>query len=81
MSCKKYTAVPISKKIEAIREVELGEKSKTQIAKEYNVPPSTLSTWLKNKDVLLKTSTAVGEKRKREKILKYPYKEYKEKRL
>ena len=32
-------------------------KSKTQIAKEYGVPSSTLSTWLKNKEVFLPPNT------------------------
>ena len=35
-------------KYKAISEVEKGQKSKSAIAKEFNIPASTLSTWLKN---------------------------------
>ena len=39
-------------KFQALDEVNKKVKSKTQIAKEYGVPCSTLSTWLKNKEAL-----------------------------
>ena len=35
-------------KYKAISEVKKGPKSKSTIAKEFNIPASTLSTWLKN---------------------------------
>ena len=41
-------------------------------AAKYGVPPSTLSTRLKNKDSLFNSCVKVGEKRKREKNLKFP---------
>ena len=41
--CKTTT---LETKYRAILEVEKGAKTKTQIAKDYGVPPNTLSTWL-----------------------------------
>lgn len=46
----KRTDVTISKKIEAIQQVEERKKSKSQIAKDFGIPPSTLSTWIKCSD-------------------------------
>jgi len=46
-------ALSIAQKIKVIREVEKGEKSKGDIAKEFEIPKSTLSTYLKNKDKIL----------------------------
>ena len=39
---------------EALVKVDKNVKGKTQIVKEYGVPCSTRSTWLKNKDALRK---------------------------
>ena len=50
----KRKPVSIDTKLQALDEVVRKAKSKTQIAKEYGVPCSTLSTWLKNKDALRK---------------------------
>ena len=50
----KRKPVSIDTKLQALDEVDKKVKSKTQIAKEYGVPCSTLSTWLKNKDALRK---------------------------
>ena len=46
----KRKPVSLDTKLQALDEVD--KKPKTQIAKEYGVPCSTLSTWLKNKDAL-----------------------------
>ena len=71
---KKYRSLTLKEKVDIIREVELGEKSKTEIAKKYCIPFSTLSTFLKNKDKILQdfSEICVGEKRKRAKVLEYP---------
>ena len=39
-------------KLQAIAEVEKDVKSMTEIAKAFDIPLSTLSTWLKNKDAI-----------------------------
>ncbi|KAL7303248.1 hypothetical protein TKK_0004448 [Trichogramma kaykai] len=65
----KYKSRTIAQKINAIRKVELGEKSKSPVAKEYGVSSSTLSTWLKNKTAILNSS--VGGKRKRNKKTRF----------
>jgi hypothetical protein len=43
-------SVPLWKKYSAIKEVELKKKTKVMIAQEFNVPQSTLSTWLKHSE-------------------------------
>ena len=43
----------IDAKLTAVEEVENTKKPKSEIAKSYGVPCSTLSTWLKNKDSLI----------------------------
>ena len=47
--------VSIETKTQALQELSSGGKS--HAAKEYGVPPSTLSTWIKNKDTILQTDT------------------------
>ena len=59
---RKRKPVSIEIKLQALDEVDKKVKSKTQIAKEYGVPCSTLSTWLKNKDALRKTHENVCTK-------------------
>ena len=49
MATKCKTNTPETK-YKAILEVEKGLKAKTQIAKDLDVPLSTLSTWLKKDD-------------------------------
>ena len=44
-------------KVAAIREVEKGVKKKAQIAKDFQIPPNTLSTYLKNKQKILNSMT------------------------
>jgi len=56
-------------KAAVIREVENGFKTKSLIAKEFGIPPNTLSTCLKNKETILNklaTSSVKGRKRARE---------------
>lgn len=65
MAPKKYKTVTIANKAKAIQMVETGEKIKTDIAKEFDVPLSTLSTWLKHKDSILANVPKFSEARKR----------------
>ena len=56
--------VSIETKIQALQELTSGVKSKSQVAKEYGVPPSTLSTWIKNKDTILQTDTGAPRRKR-----------------
>ena len=55
-------------KYKAISEVEKGQKSKSAIAKEFNIPASTLSTWLKNATAIKESYHKFGPKRKNSKV-------------
>ncbi|KAL5011767.1 hypothetical protein ScPMuIL_010318 [Solemya velum] len=61
-------------KYEAIKVVELGTKSKTQVAKEFKVPVSTLATWVKNSSEIKEKylSGEVGPQRKKSRGSKFP---------
>ena len=59
-----YKNLSFDEKIAVIREVEKGLKKKCIIAKEYGIAPNTLSTFLKNKDKILKCN--LNRKRARE---------------
>ena len=48
----KRTHLPIETRLAAVEVAEKQQKTKSEIAKSYGVPCSTLSTWLKNKDIL-----------------------------
>ena len=50
----KCKPVSIDTELQVLDEVDKKMKAKTQTAKEYGIPCSTLSTWLKNKDALRK---------------------------
>ena len=56
----KRKPVSIDTKLQALDEVDKKVKSKTQIAKEYGVPCSTLSTWLKNRVICTNYRSSVG---------------------
>lgn len=73
MPPKKYQSLTLSQKVEVIREVEAGEK-KVDVSKKHNIPLSTLSGFLKDKDNILKNyaDESVGEKRKRAIKLGFP---------
>ena len=47
---RKLNLKSIQDKYQAIKAVEAGIKKKGDIAKEFGIPPNTLSTWLKNKE-------------------------------
>lgn len=52
-----YKSLTIAQKVAVIREVEKGLKKKSEIAKEFGIPPNTFSTYLKNKDKILRSET------------------------
>jgi len=55
---RKLVILTIAAKVNIISEVTKSGKPKNEIAKQFNIPPSTLSTILKNKnDILRKYET------------------------
>ena len=68
---RKKESKSMEEKYAAIIECEKGQKSKTEIAKQFNVPLSTLSTWLKNKDSIKEGYQKFGPKRKSMKVGHY----------
>lgn len=71
---RKLNALSLSEKVKIIREVELGIKKKKVIAEEYGIPPSTLSTILKDKDKFVKAvnESVCPPQRKRLKTSSFP---------
>lgn len=63
-----YKTLTMAEKIAAIKEVEKGTKKKSEIAKDFGIPPNTLSTYLKNKEKILNCESegVKGRKRLRE---------------
>ncbi|KAL4229268.1 hypothetical protein ACF0H5_012308 [Mactra antiquata] len=59
----------IEEKYAAIIEVEKGDMSKARIVKKYDVPPSTLSTWIKRKDEIIEAYQKFGPKLDDESII------------
>lgn len=55
---RKQTSIDLSLKLKIIEEVEKGVKSKTNIAKDFGIPKSTLSTILSNKEKLFQAIAA-----------------------
>ena len=53
----RYKPITFEGKVAAIREVEKGVKKKAEIAEDFQVPPNTLSTYLKNKENILNSRT------------------------
>jgi len=54
-SKRKHSCVSVDIKLQALDEVDKNIKSKADISKEYGVPASTLSTWIKNSQSLRQT--------------------------
>ena len=52
-----YKTLNLEGKVAAIRELEKGVKKKAQIAKDLQIPPNTLSAYLKNKEKILNSMT------------------------
>lgn len=69
---KRLNSLDISAKAKIIGEVETGKKSKKDIAAEYGIPASTLSTILKNKETILAFFKAGNTSRKRARESDYP---------
>lgn len=65
---RNYEPQTFEKKYQAILEVEKGHRPKSAIAKVFNVPARTLSTWLKNADSVKEYYLKFGPKRKNAKI-------------
>lgn len=69
MSSKtKYQSFPISLKVQILQEVEENETvkgSKGIIAKKYGISPSTLSTFIKNKDQILQNAAVASSSSKK----------------
>ena len=62
-----YKTLTFEEKVASNREVQNGVKKKAQIAKDFQIPPNTLSTYLKNKEKMLNSTTNENWKeRKRE---------------
>ena len=60
-----YKTLTFEEKVAAIREVEKGVKKKAQIAKDFQIPPNTLSTYLKkNKERILNSIKKIGKTEK-----------------
>jgi len=59
---KKYKSLTISEKKQLIEAVERGDK-KTEVTKTFNIPLSTLSTILKDKNKIITASSSGGRKR------------------
>ena len=55
MSVLKRKSISIRENISIIDAVDRGDKSKQEIAKQFNIPPSTLSTILKNREIICNT--------------------------
>jgi len=69
---RKLNHLTIPDKVRVIQLVEKGNRKKQDIAKEFNIPPNTLSTFLKNKaDILKKFEDNKGDN-KRSKPAEYP---------
>lgn len=57
-----YKSLTFAEKVAIIREVEKGQKKKSEIAKEFGIPPNTLSTYLKNKEKILNSVCKASDK-------------------
>jgi transposase-like protein len=71
---RKLNVKSIEEKYLAIKAVEAGQKKKIQIAKDFGVPPNTLSTWLKSKDNIIQAyeTSAFGPATKKMRTADFP---------
>lgn len=60
-----YKTLTLAEKVAVIKEVEKGVKKKSEIAKDFGIPPNTLSTYLKNKHKILSSAEEFDKDRKR----------------
>ncbi|UYV67566.1 hypothetical protein LAZ67_5001237 [Cordylochernes scorpioides] len=56
-----YKTLTLAEKIAAIKEIEMGIKKKSDIAKDFGIPRNTLSTYLKNKEKILRSESELRE--------------------
>ena len=69
---RKLNALTLSDKIKLISEVDKGLKKKKDIAADFGIPQSTLSTIIKNREEIMKnTENGVQNDRKRFKVCTY----------
>ena len=68
---RKLQTHKIETKYRAILDVEAGSRSKSEVAKCYGIPLSTLSTWVKNAEKTKDVFMANGNARKRIKSCQY----------
>ncbi|UYV72296.1 hypothetical protein LAZ67_9002504 [Cordylochernes scorpioides] len=60
-----YKTLTLAEKIAAIKEVEMGMKKKSDIAKDFGIPRNTLSTYLKIKEKIIRSESECDKGRKR----------------
>ncbi|XP_046400914.1 tigger transposable element-derived protein 4-like [Ischnura elegans] len=65
LSITSKTSDKPAEKVSVIKEVEKGVKKKSEIAKDFGIPPNTLSTYLKNKYKILSSAEEFDKDRKR----------------
>nr|CAD7438549.1 unnamed protein product [Timema bartmani] len=70
-----YKSLTLAEKVEVIKKVEKGLKNKSEMAKAFETPPNTLSTFLKNKQKILSNENESGQDRKRLRGPESPYQE------
>ncbi|KAH6948050.1 hypothetical protein HPB50_022735 [Hyalomma asiaticum] len=63
----KYCAKTVKEKVEILREVDQGKSSKYEIARKHGIPPSTFSTYIRNRTAIENACEAedFGASRKR----------------
>ena len=61
---RKCQARPLKQKYEALQEVAKGAPKST-VARKYNLPNNTLSTWIKNKDKIIQSYRECGNVKRR----------------
>lgn len=72
MSVQKRSALSLAEKVKLISEIDKGVKKKKEIAIDFGIPSSTLSTIIKNREKILKIAeNGISSDRKRVKICTY----------
>lgn len=72
MSAKKYKSLTLREKLKIIDEVKSGDKRKKDIAEEYGIPASTLSTILKQEELVRQRMVAGNLNNKRVRKSEFP---------
>lgn len=66
----KRKSLSVAEKVQLLKDVNSGVRKK-DVAQKFGVPPSTVSTIIKNRESVLKSHESIGGDRKRSKICKY----------